>query len=191
MLAPASANRALLFARNYVAMPIAQPCIVRAALLFAAACAASSAVADVYKCKGDGNVPMYQETPCPSGRELRDFQFDPPDITVLPGSTGGAAGRAAANPPGAARPPKHGTGAREGKPAQVMADAAERRHLRSGMTAAEVRLRVGAPDGTASMKRTKSERWTYQPAAGDPETITSVTLVDGVVTGVERTVVKK
>ncbi len=171
-------------------MPIAKPFIVRAAVLFATACATASAGADVYKCKGQGNVPMYQEMPCPPGSELRDFQLDPPEITVVPGSAGNA-GRAATGPSGAVRQPKEGARAREGTRVDDGADAAERRHLRSGMTAAEVRLRIGTPDGTTSMKRTKSERWTYQPAPGDPETITTVTLVDGVVTGVERTVVKK
>jgi len=168
-------------------MPVAKPFIVCVAVLVATAYATVPAAADVYKCKGEGNVPMYQEMPCPPGKELRDFQLDPPEITVLPGG----AGRAALAPPGAARPPKDAAGGRERKPAQAAADAAERKHLRNGMTAAEVRLRVGAPDGTASMKRTKAERWTYQPVPGDPETITTVTLVDGVVTGVERTVVKK
>jgi len=171
MLAPVPRNRASLVAQIHPAMPCAKSVIiVRTAAWLVALCAAAPATADVYKCRGDGNVPVYQEMPCPPGKELRDFQLDPPAITVLPG-----------------------TGARAGTPAPAGAggDPAERRHLRTGMTAAEVRLRIGVPDGTTSMRRTKSERWTYQPAPGDPETITTVTLVDGVVTNVERTVVKR
>jgi hypothetical protein len=179
-------------------MPCAKSVIiVRTAAWLVALCAAAPATADVYKCRGDGNVPVYQEMPCPPGKELRDFQLDPPAITVLPG-TGARAGTPA---PARPRPPNDGTATRrpakagaatnDGKTAAAGGDPAERRHLRTGMTAAEVRLRIGVPDGTTSMRRTKSERWTYQPAPGDPETITTVTLVDGVVTNVERTVVKR
>ena len=43
-----------------------------------------TAIADVYKCSGNGGVPIYQEEPCPKGKELRNFQSNPPEITVLP-----------------------------------------------------------------------------------------------------------
>ena len=55
--------------------------------LIAAAIAASAAHAEVYKCAGEGGRPIYQEMPCPTGKELRNFQTDPPEITILPGNT--------------------------------------------------------------------------------------------------------
>ena len=33
----------------------------------------SGARADVYKCAGEGPVPIYQEAPCAEGKELREF----------------------------------------------------------------------------------------------------------------------
>lgn len=198
MLAPVPRNRASLIARIHPAMPCAKAVVIAPTVAWLVAlCATAPATADVYKCKGDGNVPMYQEMPCPPGKELRDFQLDPPAITVLPGAGVRTGTTTPAGPPspkdgtGTSRPAKAGAATSDGKTAAAGGDAAERRHLRTGMTAAEVRLRIGVPDGTTSMRRTKSERWTYQPAPGDPETITTVTLVDGVVTNVERTVVKR
>ena len=40
--------------------------------------------ADVYKSAGEGGGPIYQEMPCAKGKELRNFQTDPPEITILP-----------------------------------------------------------------------------------------------------------
>ena len=156
-------------------------------VVVAVAFAVGAASAAVYKCAGDGGIPVYQEMPCPPGKALRDFQTDPPDITVLPATPGaGPAGLPAAD-----RAAKNGKAAKDPMPARANADAAERKHLRSGMTAGEVRARIGAPDSTAGTKRGKTERWTYQPAPGDPETITTVTISGGIVTDVERRVVKK
>src|SRR5262245_58710034 len=44
----------------------------------------ASSSAQVYKCAGDKGVPVYQEMPCSPGKELRNFQTDPPEITILP-----------------------------------------------------------------------------------------------------------
>lgn len=158
-----------------------------AALIVAVWFAAGAAAAAVYKCAGDGAIPVYQEMPCPPGKALRDFQTDPPDITVLPATPG--AGPAA--PPAADRAAKNGKAAKNPKPARLKGDTAERKHLRSGMTAGEVRARIGAPDSTAGTGRGKTERWTYEPAPGDPETITIVTISGGLVIDTERKVVKK
>jgi hypothetical protein len=54
-----------------------------------------------------------------------------------------------------------------------------------------VLAKLGTPDMTAGSKNQKQTRWTWLPAAGDPDTITTLFLVDGVVTSVERKVVKK
>jgi len=145
------------------------------------------ATADVYKCAGDGGVPVYQEAPCSPGKELRNFQTDPPEITVLP------ARRPPGNPADVIReaPPKNVRA--DAKPAKSGngANAAERRHLRLGMTEAEVLARVGGPDVTVGAKGAPSPRWTYMPAPGDPETTTTLLFTKGVLVDIERKVVKK
>jgi hypothetical protein len=149
--------------------------------------AAPFARADVYKCAGNGNVPIYQEEPCPKGKELRNFQVDPPEITVLP-----AAPRSDAIPAGKA-PPKaqaKSNDAKQGKSA-IAGDAAERKFIRTGMTEAEVLAKLGQPDMTVGGKNGNPARWTYMPAPGDPEMITSVTLSKGTVTEVDRKAVRK
>ncbi len=151
--------------------------------------AALPAAADVYKCAGEGGVPVYQEMPCGSAKELRNFQTDPPEITVLP------AQRAGATPPDTIRnaPPKNGKADKDAKPgkAGVAADATERMHLRLGMSESEVLARLGSPDMTVGAKNAPSPRWTYMPAPGDPETITTLMFAKGVLVDIERKVVKK
>src|SRR3954463_16014976 len=42
--------------------------------------------ANVYKCKAnDAGGVVYQEATCPIGKELRNFDTDPPDLSVIPG----------------------------------------------------------------------------------------------------------
>src|SRR6266513_1285932 len=48
--------------------------------LVACTLATSTAFAQVYKCAGEGGHPVYQEMPCTKGKELRNFQNDPPEI---------------------------------------------------------------------------------------------------------------
>jgi len=146
--------------------------------------------ADVFKCAGDGGRPIYQESPCPTGKELRNFQTDPPEITVLPGSprVDPASGPATPSARGA-REVKHEK-ASATKTAKVRGDPAERKHVHNGMSEAEVLARLGPPDATTG-KSGKQQRWSWFPADGDPETVTTVTLALGVVTAVERTLVKK
>jgi hypothetical protein len=164
--------------------------IAGAAAALGVAIAASHALADVYKCKGEGGAPVYQEMPCPPGRELRNFQVDPPEITVLPAPPRGGA---AAPPPAAARPGNDAKPekARSAPAAKAGGAPAERRHVHSGMTEGEVLARLGSPDVTSGAKNAKQRRWTWLPVEGDPETITTLTLADGVVTNVERRTVKK
>jgi len=145
--------------------------------------------ADVYKCAGEGGIPVYQEMPCAAGKELRNFQTDPPEITVLPAPRAAAAPAAAKGRPDSdARP---GNDARPARPARFAGDASERKHVRAGMTEAEVLARLGSPDLTTGGRNGGAVRWTYLPAPGDPETITAVALTKGIVTDVERKVVKK
>jgi hypothetical protein len=152
---------------------------------------AAPAAADVYKCAGEGKVPVYQESPCPPGKELRNFQLDPPEITVLPAPPGGTA----VAPPPRTAPPVAAKADKEkpevARPVKPKGDPAERRHLRNGMSEGEVLARVGSPDATTGAKNGRQVRWTWFPSAGDPETVTTVTLFHGYVTDVERKVVKK
>jgi len=146
--------------------------------------------ADVYKCAGDTGTPVYQEMPCVPGKELRNFQTDPPQITILP-----AQGRPKTAPPAAAKDAsvndtKTGKDAKPGKSAQA-GDASERRRIRTGMTEAEVLAKLGHPDMTTGARNSGVVRWTYVPAPGDPETITAVTLTKGTVTDIERKVMRK
>lgn len=154
------------------------------------ACAIAPARAEVYKCAGDGGRPIYQEMPCPKGKELRNFQSDPPEITVLPG-TGKTMDSAVA--PGA-KPSKDPTADKNAKPRTEKpksGDPAERRHLHSGMSEGDVLARVGPPDATTGQRGAKQVRWTWLPSDGDPETVTTVTFLNGIVATVERTLVKK
>ena len=48
---------------------------------------APGAHATVYKCADDGGAVVYQEVPCPKGKELRNFDTDPPEISVVPAYT--------------------------------------------------------------------------------------------------------
>jgi len=150
-----------------------------------------TAIADVYKCSGNGGVPIYQEEPCPKGKELRNFQVDPPEITVLPAQTRGevAPGGKGAAAKGTAANTKSND-AKQGKSA-LAGDASERKFVRTGMSEAEVLAKLGQPDMTVGGKNGNPARWTYMPAPGDPETITSVTLSKGAVTEVDRKAVRK
>ena len=149
--------------------------------------AAPTARADVYKCAGNGGVPIYQEDPCPKGKELRNFQVDPPEITVLP-----APSRPDAIPTGKApaTAPAKANDAKQGK-SPMAGDASERKFIHTGMSEAEVLTKLGQPDMTVGGKNGNPVRWTYMPAPGDPETITSVTLTKGTVSEVDRKAVRK
>lgn len=151
--------------------------------------ASASAAADVYKCAGERGVPVYQEMPCGSAKELRNFQTDPPEITVLP------AQRAVATPSDAIKtaPPKNTKSDKDTKAgkAAIAGDATERMHLRLGMSESEVLARLGSPDMTVGAKNAPSPRWTYMPAPGDPETITTLMFTKGVLVDIERKIVKK
>ena len=107
-------------------------CLVAVAL----AVVPSGTRAEVYKCAGEGAIPVYQEVPCAKGRELRNFQTDPPEITILPApSRANPAPSAAKN--ATANDAKSGKDAKPGK-STTAGDASERKLIRTGMTEAEV-----------------------------------------------------
>lgn len=74
----------------------------------------------------------------------------------------------------------------------LAADAAERRFIREGMAEGEVVHRIGPPDHEAFIRIIKDQpeekAWTYFPAPGDAQTLTTLTLRAGMVTRVERKV---
>ena len=152
-------------------------------LVVAALIAAPHAIAQMYKCEGDRGTPVYQDVPCPEGRELRNFATDPANVSVLPmrpppGSTTRLVSPPREKPTRTAKGDKrnHGTG-----------NPAERRHVQLGMHEGEVLARLGAPD--LRSKGGKVARWTYMPVPGDPQTLTTVVFEYGKVTEVERKVV--
>jgi len=179
-------------------LPVAR--CVPVALAVAAATMAALAHADVYKCAGEGGTPIYQESPCPPGKQLRNFQTDPPEITVLPSKATGAG----AAPPAkadrstgkAASPPEKAASLAEkgAKPAAAATgkfDPAERANAHVGMSESEVLAKLGPPDVTSNSPSRKQLRWTWLPADGDSDTVTTITITDGIVTDLERRTVKK
>jgi hypothetical protein len=154
------------------------------------AAAAPVARGDVYKCAGTDSTPVYQEMPCAKGKELRNFQTDPPEITVLPSTPGGSSPRPPAKAEKEAKATAPPAKAKSTAAATARDDAQQRKFLHSGMTEAEVRTLLGSPDVTSGNGR-KTKRWQYMPTPADPDTITALTFVDGVVTSVERRIVRK
>ena len=142
--------------------------------------------ATVYKCLGENGVVMYQESPCVKGRELRNFDDDPPDLSIVHG------GLAPAPPVStAARPKDSRTLQGDAAPAPANGGAAARKFVTKGMSEAEVLAKLGRPDATAGGGRSHQTRWSYLPADGDPDTVTTITFSGGAVSEVSRKVIKK
>jgi hypothetical protein len=148
----------------------------------------SAADATMVKCRGDQGSVVYQDEPCKPGMELRNFDTDPATVSVVPGSP------VAATPPLAAQRTRAAPVARRApEPKLSSGKAAERRFIRTGMSESEVIRRIGKPelDARSSRKQAKDgKHWSYLPAAGDPDTITTLTIVGGLVANVERKVVR-
>ncbi len=141
------------------------------------------AQAGVYKCAAEKRAVVYQDSPCAEGRELRNLETDPATLSVVPGTP---VPRSAAKSLPAEKPAKVRT-------ANVRVrggDPGERRFLRTGMTQAEVLHRIGRPDMQLNSRRKEGMQWSYLPAAGDADTLTTVTFAGGMVTRVERKVVR-
>lgn len=147
-----------------------------------------AAAASMYKCAGAGSTPIYQDSPCPSGRELRNFDTHPADVSVIPlRPVPGTTTRVAVTPPTKS---KRDTTFAKNKGKVKGGDPAERRHIGVGMSDGEVVARIGEPDMTSGGKGRKLARWTYMPIAGDAHTITTLVLDFGKVVEVERKVVR-
>ena len=166
---------------------VAVPLLRRRAWLLAVAwlLAPATASAQLVKCAGDGGV-VYQDTPCPVGRELRDFERDPATVSIIgsrpiPGTTTRATAPAGS---------KRGAGTAPRKQSAPRGDPAERKYLHPGMHEGEVLARAGPPDLKSGGGSRKHARWTYLPAPADAQTLTTVLFESGKVVEVERKVMK-
>jgi hypothetical protein len=155
-----------------------------------ALCAAVTPVAaTVYKCVGVDGTPIYQDSPCPPGKELRDFDKDPPTVSVMPlGPLPGATTRQSLPP--AEPKAKAKVTTQKSKQAEMSGKPAERKFLAPGINEGEVITRIGPPDMKSGGGGRKVARWTYLPAPEDPSTITTLTFEHGRLVEVERKVVK-
>lgn len=128
---------------------------------------------------------MYQEEPCPSGTELRDFERDPATVSVIP-FRAVPSHETPQSPPAAQARSKADRKPR--KSDEHQGNAAERKFLMPGINQGEVVARIGRPDVSSGGGR-KTMRWTYMPAPDDPATITTLTFELGRLVQVERKVV--
>ena len=142
---------------------------------------AHSAQAAVYKCAGEKGV-VYQDTACAPGREMRNLDTDPATLSVVPGTpiTAPKSSAPAAKP---ARVQAGTVKSRGGNPA-------ERKFIQAGMSEAEVVFRIGRPDVEAKGRGKEARQWSYMPAAGDVDTLTTLSFAGGKVTRVERKLVR-
>ena len=143
---------------------------------------AQSAHAAVYKCANEKGGVIYQDTACAPGKELRNLDAEPATLSVVPGTPVPAA--KAAVP--ATKPARVQTGTVKVKGG----NPAERKFIQAGMSEAEVILKIGRPEVEAKGRGKDGRRWSYMPTAGDPDTLTTLTLAGGKVTHVERKVVR-
>jgi hypothetical protein len=155
----------------------------------------TAAVGGVYKCARDDGTVMYQEDPCPAGRELRDFDRDPATVSVVPFTVppppAPPAASSSANPasPRGERKSTHRAAERRVNGSERKGNAAERKFLIPGIGEGEVVARVGRPDMSTAAGR-KTVRWTYLPVPDDPGTITTLTFELGRLVQVERKVIR-
>jgi len=161
------------------------PVVLSVALTAALAAAPQPAAAQIFKCTDDRGQAVYQDAPCPPGRELANLATQPSPVSVIPlRPLPGTVSRATTP----TAPKSHATPARKERPAA--GDPAERRHLHPGMHEGEVLARVGAPDMKSGGGGRKVARWSYLPSARDPQTLTTVVFEYGKVVEVERKVVR-
>jgi hypothetical protein len=145
----------------------------------------STADATMVKCKGERGSVVYQDEPCKPGMELRNFDTDPATVSVVPGSP-----VTATPPPAAAQRTRAAPVTRRAPEPKISSGkAAERRFIRTGMSESEVIRRIGEPEVEARSsgeQGKEAKQWSYLPAAADPDTITTLTIVGGLVANVER-----
>jgi hypothetical protein len=155
------------------------------AILFLLTCAALPAAAAVFKCAAEKGEVVYQDVPCGAGRELRNFDTDPPALTIIPSTPAAAPAPARTRAERAEKADKD-TARRDADDRR----ASERKFVRSGMSEAEVLQRLGRPDVTTGGSQRAGRRWAYLPRPGDPDTMTTLTLQGGSVTDVDRKLVR-
>jgi hypothetical protein len=143
--------------------------------------------ASVYKCARDDGSVTYQEAPCPEGRELRDFDRDPPTVSVVPFRIVPESQTRSA--PATAAPARATSERKSRRSTERAANAAERKFLVPGIGEGEVVARIGRPDMSSGAGR-KTMRWTYLPTPDDPQTVTTLTFELGRLIQVERKVVR-
>ena len=146
--------------------------------------AAPAAQATIYKCNSGNGVVVYQEFPCPLGKELRNFDEDPPDLSVIHGGMATPA-------PSAPKPRESRSIQGDTTIGKAVGDAGARKFVHKGMSEAEVLATIGRPDATAGGSRTQQSRWSYLPADGDPDTVTTITFSGGTVSDVSRKILKR
>lgn len=144
----------------------------------------AAAHAQVYKCVEGRQAPVYQDKPCAVGAEVRNFETDPPNVSVIPmrpipGTTTRAVAPPRVKSSSSTKPEKVRTG-----------DPGERRFIHPGMHEGEVLARIGPADMISGGKGRKMSRWTYMPVVGDLQTLTTVVFDSGKVVEVERKVMK-
>jgi len=137
-------------------------------------------------------VPLYQDGPCPPGKELRDFDRDPPTVSVLPLAPAPTPGTTTKQvlPPAASSSGKVRSGSKTKAAAFPPGKASERKFIAPGINEGEVMARLGAPDMKSGGGGRKLARWTYLPAPDDPGTVTTLTFESGRLVEVERKIVK-
>ncbi|MDR0770887.1 MAG: hypothetical protein LBE75_06770 [Burkholderiales bacterium] len=175
----------------------------------------AATAAELYKCAGEGGIPVYQDVPCEKGKELRNLSGEdtlsvvpmrvepprspppppsppaaqPPSTPAAEAVLGNVPPTPLLPPAGVSDAPASGTASSEPPPGSV---AAARMAIKAGMTAAEVETQLGPPPMTGgSDAPNQPVRWFYLPTEGDDETITTIVLQRGKVTEVERRPMKK
>jgi hypothetical protein len=145
---------------------------------------AAGAATTVYKCAGNAGAVVYQDVPCAPSKELRNLTTEPPSLSIVPGTPvpGGKPAQAVASKP-------ERTAAREHRKTDS-GKAVDRKFITIGMSADEVVQRIGKPDIDARNRRGQGQQWSYLPKDGDPNTITTLTMIDGKVAEVERKIVR-
>jgi hypothetical protein len=165
--------------------------LARILVMIALLCLAQSppVAAALVKCARDTGGIVYQDAPCPPGKELRDLEADPATLSVVPGTPVPDALKTKPSAERSLNPIANRTTTRVAKGGT--GNAAERRFIRAGMSEAEVIMRIGRPDvRTHGGGKKGGRQWSYLPAAGDADTITTLTLAGGKVSDVERRVAR-
>jgi len=157
------------------------------ALAVALAIVSLPAAATIYKCQGANDAPVYQDEPCPSGKELRDFDKDPPTVSVMSLAPPNGTTTRQTLPP---TPPKARIVTRAKAAAVPTGNPSERKFLAPGINEGEVLTRVGPPNLKSGGNGRKIARWTYLPVPEDRGTITTLTFEHGRLVEVERKVVR-